>query len=228
MNRTSALGAIAALLTASSTAGRALAAAPNAAASPPLSPAEARFVSQIQTNLNAHFPTPATAERAGYHRFTNEDSSGAISYANFVWTSSDPAVPAQLWYDVHGRLLGADYSVLQANSPNPPALFGIASSRFQKLPAHIHYVLRNADGSMTYSRAVRYATYAQYGDPMHPTAEGLVKAGVAQSAGQVALVFLYPAIWDVSVWILPNPSGAFADLNPNVQPSKPPNPNDQG
>src|SRR5690242_12447843 len=47
------------------------------AAQPKLSPkpvgAEIAFVSGIQKDLQARFPTPADAEKAGYFRYTNED-----------------------------------------------------------------------------------------------------------------------------------------------------------
>jgi hypothetical protein len=87
--------------------------APSASLSPMPQGAEVAFVKQIQTDLNARFPTPADAEQAGYFRFGNEDEDGAISYANLHWQSGNPQQPSQLWYDVKGNLLGADFSVKQ-------------------------------------------------------------------------------------------------------------------
>jgi hypothetical protein len=192
-----------------------------------MSAAEKKFVASATTVLNAKYPTPAAAEKAGYVRYTNEDETGAISYANKQWESVSIALPSQLWYDVHGRLLGADYSVLVDKHPVPPSLFGIEPARFGEEHAHIHYVVRNGDGSMTYSRAVGAQKYAAAGlDPMNPTAAGLVKVGAVASPDQVATVFLFPHIWDVTVWVVPNPSGAFADANPDVKPSKAPSPVD--
>ena len=85
---------------------------------PSLSPVpqgtEVAFVQQIQKDLTARFPTPADAVNAGYFRYGNEDEDGAISYANLQWQSGDPQHPSQLWYDVKGNLLGADFSVLQS------------------------------------------------------------------------------------------------------------------
>ena len=75
---------------------------------------EVAFVASIQKDLNARFPTPADAVKAGYFRYSNEDEDGAISYANLHWQSSNPQSPSQLWYDVKGNLLGADFSVLQS------------------------------------------------------------------------------------------------------------------
>jgi hypothetical protein len=188
-----------------------------------LTAAERTFTAEAAAALKKRFPTPAAAERAGYVRYTNEDDTGAISYANQHWTSTTVALPSQVWYDVKGRLLGADYSVLVADHATPPALFGIDPSRFSEFNAHIHYVVRNPNGSLTYSRAVGVKKYAAAGlDPQHPTAAGLVKVGVVDAPDRVATVFLFPHIWDVTVWVLPNPDGPFADKNPNVTPSHKP------
>jgi hypothetical protein len=192
-----------------------------------LTAAEKTSVKAIAVALNQRYPTPAAAEKAGYVRYTNEDETGAISYANRLWNCTSELVPSQLWYDVKGRLLGADYSVPVAAHPAPPALFGISPSRFFEEHAHVHYVVKNADGTFTYSRAIGAKKYAATGlDPLHPTAAGLVKAGVVTSPARVATVFLFPHIWDVTIWVLPNPAGPFADKNPNVKPAKPPSATD--
>ena len=192
-----------------------------------LSAGETKSVAQISATLNRRYPNPAAAEKAGYVRYTNEDDTGAISYADREWNSTTQERPSQLWYDVNGRLLGADYSVLVATHPTPPSLFGIAPSRFFEENAHVHYVVRNPDGSLTYSRAVGAKKYAAAGlDVQHPTAAGLVKVGAVDSPDRVATVFLFPHIWDVTIWVLPNPDGAFADKNPNVTPAQTPSPSD--
>jgi hypothetical protein len=193
-----------------------------------LSPAEQRFVHDASAALAKEYPTPAAAEAAGYVRYTNEDETGAISYENSAhWNSTSIDAPSQLWYDVKGRLIGADYSVLFADHPAPPSLFGISPTRFFPENAHVHFVIRNPDGSLTYSRAIGFRKYAATGlDAMHPTAAGLVKAGAVASPDRVATVFLFPHIWDVTVWVVPNPAGAFADANPDVKPSRTPDPTD--
>jgi hypothetical protein len=198
--------------------------AQSAAPTPPaLTATEKTFVRAIQTILTKRYPTPAAARKAGYVRFTNEDDTGAISYADKQWNSTSEARPSQLWYDVNGRLLGADYSLLADGRASPPSLFGIDPSRFSEIGAHIHFVVRNPDGSLTYSREVGIKKYAAAGlNPAHPTAAGLVKAGAVDSPDRVATVFLFPHIWDATVWVLPNPNGAFADKNPNVKPSHTP------
>jgi hypothetical protein len=211
---------IALALAAAPLAARAADTAPTPAPSP--SAAEATFLATVTRELPQRYPDPAAAIKAGYVRYTNEDHTGAISYVNIArWDSTDPGAPAQLWYDVHGRLLGADFSVRQADAPNGPALFGIDPKRFSKIPAHVHYVLCDkGTSSCTYGKAIGAAKYtAAGGDLQHPTAEGLVKAGAVTNAANVSTVFLYPAIYDVTVWVVPDPLGAFADANPNVKPS---------
>jgi hypothetical protein len=184
--------------------------------------AEAPFVKKVSTDLNARFATVAAAEKAGYLRFTDEDDTGAISYANRHWTSVDPAHPSQLWYDVNGRLLGADYSALQANSPAAPHRFGIEPARWFKLGKHIHYGLVGPGGTTTYGAVSPRRLIEVKGNPDRPTPQSLVAAGVAKSAADVRFVFLFPAIWDVTVWVIPNRDGAFAEANPAVTPVHPP------
>jgi hypothetical protein len=189
-------------------------------------PSETAFVQQVTKDLNSRFPTPADAEKAGYFRYNNEDSTGAISYANLQWNSAaDPAnpQPSQLWYDVKGHLLGADYSVplTASNSSVPPNLWGLDPGRWSKFGhAHVHYVLSSGDGNAPYGHAVRAGDYTGAGGSLtNPTAAPLVKLGKVSNAGQVAKVFTFPAQWDVELWVTPNPLGAFAETNPLVHPS---------
>jgi len=182
-------------------------------------PKEVPFVLSIAKELQHRFATTQQAQRAGYVRYTDEDNTGAISYANGKW-SSDPTHPSQLWYDVHGKLLGADFSVLKAHSPTAPKLWNIDSRRWQYFPAHVHYILRNADGSLKYGATSVGKFVRAGGDIFNPQADVLVKAKVAKNPEDVQKVFLFPELWDLIVWVKPNPSGAFAEKNPNVVPSK--------
>lgn len=198
------------------------------AAAPKLSdkpaPAETGFVQSVQKDLNSRFPTPADAEKAGYFRFNNEDKTGAISYANLQWSSADPQHPSQLWYDVNGHLLGADYSIplTASNSATPPSLWGVNPKRWFKFShPHVHYILKNADGSMKYGLAVSGTAFTGAGGNLEdPQAATLVKLGKVKSADSVAKVFTFPAQWDLELWVTPNPNGAFAETNPLVHPSK--------
>lgn len=187
-------------------------------------PGETAFVQQVTKDLNARFATPADAQKAGYFRYNNEDETGAISYANLQWNSAaDPAhpQPSQLWYDVKGHLLGADFSVplTAANSAAAPNLWGLNPKRWFKFShAHVHYVLQGDKNA--YGHAVHAADFTKAGGSLeNPTAAPLVKMGKVSNASQVSKVFTFPAQWDVEVWVTPNPLGAFAEKNPLVHPS---------
>ena len=180
---------------------------------------EVAFVRAIQKDLTARFPTPASAEKAGYFRYTNEDEDGAISYANLHWTSATPKDPSQLWYDVHGNLLGADFSVLQSDSPAPPKMWGVDPRRWVSFREHVHYVLAGANGKETYGATGAEKFAKAGGNVDDPQAATLVKMGVVKDPSLVTRVFLFPSLWDLIVWVKPNPNGAFADKNPLVVPS---------
>ena len=181
--------------------------------------AEAPFVEKVTADLTARFPTPEMARKAGFVRYTDEDGTGAISYANQKWTSVDAEHPSQLWYDVNSRLIGADFSVPVTSTP--PNLFGVTPSRWQKFGAHVHYGLATATGS-TYGGAGDKVMTKGGATVAKPTKGALVKAGVAKKISDVRFVFPFPAIWDLSIWVVPNPSGAFAEKNPDVKAVNPP------
>jgi hypothetical protein len=181
--------------------------------------AEVAFVSGIQKDLNARFSTVADAQAAGYFRYTNEDSTGAISYANLQWTSNDPQHPSQLWYSVTGQFLGADFSQpMDSSSSTPPNLWGVNPARWDKFREHIHWVI-DSGGKETYGATSVAKFQAAGGDPQNPQPATLVKMGVVKDVSDVKHLFQFPAIWDLIVWVTPNPDGAFADKNPLVHPS---------
>lgn len=181
---------------------------------------ETAFVANIRSDLQARFQTVADAQKAGYFRYTNEDKSGAISYANLDWQSIDERHPSQLWYSSDGRLLGADYSVLKSNSPKRPTIWGIDPRRWISLPAHVHYVAVDDNGNLRYGQYVMAEKFATAGgDPDNPQSATLVKLGAVKSASAVKKIFFFPALWDLQVWLMDNPNGAFAALNPLVHTS---------
>ncbi|MDP9110905.1 MAG: hypothetical protein M3M96_04675 [Candidatus Eremiobacteraeota bacterium] len=194
---------------------------PKAAATPAPKPhgAEVAFVSSIQQDLMARFPTATDAEKAGYFRYTNEDNTGAISYTNLKWASADSKSPSQLWYDVNGNLLGADFSVLQSDSPKPPHLWGINPARWQNFEEHVHFVVTDAAAKESYGGTSMKKFVAAGGDPKDPQAAAVVKMGKAKDEAAVSHVFVFPAVWDLIVWVKENPNGAFAEKNPLVKPS---------
>ncbi|MDQ2991450.1 MAG: hypothetical protein M3R30_01345 [Candidatus Eremiobacteraeota bacterium] len=178
--------------------------------------AEATFITAIQKDLNARFPNPAAAEAAGYFRYSNEDNTGAISYANTKWTS-DITHPSQLWFDVKGNLLGADFS--QPDAKTAPKLWGVLPARWYHFHPHVHYVYTD-NGTTVYGKATSVKKFVAAGGSLtDPDAATVVKLGVVKDPSLVTHVFLFPAIWDLIVWVKPNPAGAFADKNPDVHPS---------
>jgi hypothetical protein len=184
----------------------------------PMSASEKQFVAAIQADLLKRFPTAADAQKAGYVRYTNEDETGAISYANMQWQTPDAGHPSQLWYDKNGQLLGADFSV-QTDSNTRPNRFGVNPGRWFEFDDHVHWVGIDAHGKPTYDNYIMADKFkAAGGDPAHPTAADLVRMHKAAKESDVATVFDMPRIWDLIVWVKPNPNGAFAYKNPLVKP----------
>ncbi len=205
-------------------------ASPAPTAAPPASAAEKQFVGSVTADLQGRFATTSQAAAAGYFQYTTEDQTGAISWVNTKNWQSDQSHPSQLWYDVSGRLIGADFSVLQSGSSARPTVWGVSPSRWIDFsPAHVHFAIKTASG-LEYG-GVGTKTMAKVGGSVaNPTAADIVKIsqlsrwkvlGISkpQSAADVAFVFQFPALWDLQVWLVPNPLGAFAEHNPNVIPS---------
>ncbi|MBC5825382.1 MAG: hypothetical protein GIX02_11245 [Candidatus Eremiobacteraeota bacterium] len=191
-----------------------------AAMAPKPSASERIFVDRVSRDLTSRFSTTAAAARAGYYRYTDPDESGAISWVNPRYWQSDAAHPSQLWYDVSGRLIGADFSVLQSQSAAAPSMWGVASSRWTTFEPHVHYGIKGPDGKLTFGALGPKSISKAGGTAAHPTAQDIVRANKAKNVDDVAFVFAFPSIWDLQVWVIPNPNGAFAELNPNVKPSK--------
>lgn len=171
-------------------------------------------------DVNAMYATTADAAKAGYFRYNDEDDTGAISWVNLKYWTSDETHPNQLWYDVKGNLLGVDYTVPYTDKMHPPSMWGVIPARWQDYESHTHYAVKQADGSLKYDYALDKDIKKVGGDPAHPTAADLVKLGKAKAASDVAWVFAVPESWDLEFWVDGNPSGAFAYKNPQVHPSK--------
>lgn len=184
-----------------------------------LSPSEQSFVRSIQADFDKRFPRASDAEKAGYVRYTNPDNTGAISYANMHWTSTDIRHPSQLWYDRKGNLLGADFS--EPNTAGArPKMFGVNPGRWYEFDDHVHWVARDpATGQLKYDNYVMAPQFAKAGgDSKNPKADVLMKMGKIKSTSQVTTIFDFPKVWDLIVWVKPNPKGAFAEKNPLVAP----------
>ena len=196
------------------------AAAPKA---PPDTPtaAEQPFVTKATAELQHLYGTTAQAKAAGYFRYNNEDRTGAISWVNTKYWTSDETHPSQLWYDVKGRLIGVDYAQPWTDTKHPPKMWGIDPRRWFEFEPHVHFAVTQSDGSLKYGGAMQKDVKKVGGDPDNPTAADVVKMGKAKSASAVAFVFPFRHVWDLEFWLVPNPSGVFAEKNPNVHPSHP-------
>lgn len=183
-------------------------------------PSETAFVNQMSSYLMATYPTAADAQKAGYVRYTGEDDTGAISYANLQWQSANFRHPSQLWYGKNGLLLGADYSISYASGSHRPQLWGVNPGRWVEFDGHIHWVTRDpSTGQLKYDQWTGDKTFVAAGGNLeHPSASTLVAMKKVAGADQVVTVFHFPAIWDLIVWVTPNPNGAFAEKNPLVKP----------
>lgn len=182
-------------------------------------PKEREFLREATGFLHYAYPTTAAAARAGFIRFTNEDRTGAISWANLHWTSTDARHPSQVWYDVAGRLIGADYSVLQTDSRERPRLWGIDPRRWIAIHAHMHFGLREP-GGIKFGATSTEKFEAAGGTISAPSKDVLVSMHIAKKASDVAFLFLFPSIWDLQFWVIPNPNGEFAEYNPHLKPHR--------
>jgi hypothetical protein len=171
----------------------------------PLSASEAAFVQNVTHDLAARFPHAGDAVAAGYVRYTAPDDTGAISYANKQW-NSDPTHPSQLWYDVDGNLMGADFSVPRPNGEPRPNLWGIDPCRWFEFNGHVHYVIRDpSTGKMAYDQWIWNNDFVAAGGSLsNPSAETVVKIGRVPSANYISTIFEFPTIWDLIVWVKPH------------------------
>lgn len=183
--------------------------------------AEAAFVRNVTSTLNGLYATTASAKAAGYFRYTKEDRTGAISYVNPSYWNSDLQHPSQLWYSASGQLLGADYSVPIAQSPAKPNRWGVNPARWFKFGAHVHWDVQLPNGTKTYDNATSVKKFTAAGGSIaDPDAAAIVKMGKVANAGEVTHVFAFPNLWDLELWVVPNPNGAFAKKDPLVHPTK--------
>jgi hypothetical protein len=187
-----------------------------AASSPPLTDSEKAFVTKASASLNAEYPTTATAQAAGFRLLLGgifDDNT--YDWTNMSFTGVTPDHPNFLWYDRHGHLAGVDWEfpkTAYASVP-PPTAFPVRAARWVTIPAHVHYAYA-VNGETKYG--VTRATPAL--NKMTITADMLRANGVKLPANAKLVWAMYhPTVWDLAMWTVPNPNGAFADKNPNVK-----------
>ncbi|MDQ6779563.1 MAG: hypothetical protein M3Z37_00180 [Candidatus Eremiobacteraeota bacterium] len=187
------------------------------AATPPPRPsaAESAFVGSVTRALQAKFGDVQAAENAGYYRTTRLEPDGTIIYFNNQWRPTRLA-PNFLWYDKHGKLAGLDYQYPVAGHPQPPgaSAYPVAASRWTTIDPHIHYGYQLPDGIIV-----------RKGYRMLPSVHGnvLTEAELRQAKllppnAKLLWTYVHPKSWDLGFWLVPNPNGAFAEMNPNIKP----------
>jgi hypothetical protein len=175
----------------------------------PLSPSEEQFVASVKADLLARFPHVKDAEKAGYVRYTSPDDTGAISYADQHW-NSDPTHPSQLFYDASGNLMGADFSVPRSHGEPRPQVWGINPGRWFEFNGHVHYVVREPNGTMVYDQWIWNADFVNAGGDLNmPSPDTIVRLGKVPSPDYIQTIFEFPTLWDLIVWVQPHPGGPF-------------------
>jgi hypothetical protein len=187
-----------------------------AATSPPLTDSEKAFVAKSSAALDAKYPTTETAKSAGFGLLEGDiGDDNTYNWTNFSFANVTPDHPNFLWYDRRGHLAGVDWEFPKGTTTSAPQLaaFPVRAARWVSIPEHVHYAY-TLNGKMHYG--VTKATPALHA--MTITAD-MLRANGAKLPKDAKLnwAMYHPAVWDLAMWTVPNPNGAFAEKNPNVK-----------
>ena len=174
---------------------------------------EAAFIARVSKALHARYPTAAEAQTAGYMRMTPVGKDGTSIFFNHRFSGMDALHPNFLWYDRRGKLMGLDYEypVNSWRSPPGPDVYPVSPSRWTTVGEHVHFAYRTPAG-----------TIRMRGTRVRPNLKGTIGAaqlradGLLPSGATFLWAYYHPKCWDLGFWLVRNPSGAFADLNPLV------------
>lgn len=183
---------------------------------PKANPAETAFIADVTKALQAKYSTSHAAAAAGYYQMTRLEDDGTSVWFNDAWDAGvGKYAPHFLWYDKHGKLVGLDYQYLVSTYPKPPgtSVYPFMASRWTTIDAHMNFAYTLPDG--TIKRHGAELLPHQKGDP---TAAQLRAAKLLPANATLLWAHYHPKSWDLGFWHVPNPNGAFADLNPLVKP----------
>ena len=188
----------------------------SATPAPTPNPGEAAFIASVTSTLQQRLATTAQAQTAGYYQMTRMEKDGTIIWFNDDWgkgVSKD--TPNFLWFDQAGKLVGLDYEYAVSDYPQHPAAdaYPVMPSRWTTIDAHMHFAYKLPDGKI-----VRRGAEALKGVTTDPTAAQLTAAKLLPAGATLLWAHYHPKAWDLGFWTVPNPNGAFADLNPLVKP----------
>ena len=183
-------------------------------ASPHASSRERQFIDSVRSSLEARYPTTGQAVRAGYFDITGIDEDGTAVYFNPHIRRVDAVHPNFLWYDKRGRLVGLDYEFTKSQYPKPPSAdFPVSPGRWTTVKEHVHFNYRVGHGPIRMGMShVRPNLRA---NPI--TAAELRADHLLPPNAHLVWAYAHPTNWDLGFWLVPNPNGAFAEKNPNVQ-----------
>ena len=182
---------------------------------PAPAPAEAAFIADVTKTLQAKYPTTAAATAAGYSQMTKLGNDGTAIWFNDRWDANvSKYEPNFLWYDKHGKLVGLDYQyTVSANARPPAGAYPVKASRWTTIPAHVHFAYKLPNGTIK-----RRGAMLLKGETADPTAAQLKAAKLLPAHATLVWAHYHPKSWDLGFWLVLNPNGAFADLNPLVKP----------
>ncbi len=182
---------------------------------PPPNTAESAFIHSVSTGLFAAYPTVKQAEAAGYTRMTKLESDHTFVYATMTYSNIDRLHPNFLWYDRNGKLVGLDYEYPKSTWPSFPgtSVYPVLASRWVTIPQHMHYAY-SIGGGLVQPHGYRALPNLQ-GRVI--TAAELTEDGLLPKGAKLAWAHFHPTCWDLGFWLVPNPNGAFADLDPDVK-----------
>jgi len=183
------------------------------------SASEAAFVRDVQSDLEARFPTAARCGQGGVRplherRRYRSDQLRELAVAVRRSAPPEPTLVRQERQTARRGFFATQDGVRAASS------LGINPGRWSEFDGHVHWVGKDpATGALTYDHWVMQPAWvAAGGSVQNPSAATLVKLGKVSSPADVATIFFFPTLWDLIVWVKPNPNGAFADKNPTVTP----------
>jgi hypothetical protein len=185
----------------------ALSAKPNAA--------EATFIAHSTATFMAQYATADMAVRRGFYQMTPLEKDGTSIYFNDTYKDVDALHPNFLWYDRHGKLVGLDFEVAVSAWPKPPgaAMYPVQAARWTIIPPHLHFAYKTPSGKVV-MRGARIPKGITGG----PITAGQLRAAKLLPAGTTLVwAHFHPKTWDLGFWLVPNPNGAFADLDPLVK-----------
>lgn len=177
---------------------------------------EAAFIASVSPSLMARYATADKALAGGYIQLTPLSPEDHTSiYFNMTYSKIDPMHPNFLWYDRNNKLVGLDYEYAVSGWPKPPgqSVYPVLPGRWVVIPVHFHYAYKDAHGKVVMHGARLRPNIK--GDPI--TAAQLRADKLLPAGATLLWADYHPKTWDLGFWLVPDPSGAFAALNPKVK-----------